>query len=178
MKEDAIFTGLTAEYDRTAASVTDAPANDAHAPFEWLTRRAFRAGGVNLLLAEGTLCEVVDLPPLARVPNTESWLLGLVNLRGSVIPVFDLARAFGQAGSGGRGRRLLVIGSGDQAAGVVIDDLPTLERFAPSDRVEQASLPAALEDCTTACFAKNGKRWVEFAPAGLFSALARQVAVQ
>ena len=36
--------------------------------------------------------EIVAPPPLARVPLTQAWYLGLANVRGSLLGVIDLAR--------------------------------------------------------------------------------------
>ena len=39
--------------------------------------------------------EVLDICQITRVPNAPDYLLGVVNLRGSVIPVIDLRMKFG-----------------------------------------------------------------------------------
>ncbi len=38
--------------------------------------------------------EVLDLVPITRVPKTPDFMLGVINLRGSVVPVVDLRRKF------------------------------------------------------------------------------------
>jgi len=38
--------------------------------------------------------EIVPLPPLAAVPLTQPWYLGLANVRGNLLGVVDLARYF------------------------------------------------------------------------------------
>jgi purine-binding chemotaxis protein CheW len=39
--------------------------------------------------------EILELPPLTRVPKTPQFVRGVMNLRGSVVPVIDLAVKFG-----------------------------------------------------------------------------------
>jgi purine-binding chemotaxis protein CheW len=39
--------------------------------------------------------EVLDLCPITRVPRTPEYMRGVINLRGSVIPVLDLRLKFG-----------------------------------------------------------------------------------
>lgn len=39
--------------------------------------------------------EVLDFVPPTRVPQTPPFMLGVINLRGSVVPVIDLRRKFG-----------------------------------------------------------------------------------
>ena len=145
-------------------------------PAAALARHAFSVGGINLLVSEGTLCEVMDVPPIARVPHTVPWFLGLFNLRGEVVPAFDLARLLGLHGARQPTTKLLVIGRGAAAAGVLVDDLPTLQRFAPDEHATQHStLPSELEPSITECFARDGKEWFEFSHEQFFKSIAADV---
>lgn len=38
--------------------------------------------------------EVLDLAPITKIPNTPEYMRGVINLRGSVVPVFDLKLKF------------------------------------------------------------------------------------
>jgi len=38
--------------------------------------------------------EIVDVPRLTRMPNSPPWIRGVMNLRGSVVPVIDLKHKF------------------------------------------------------------------------------------
>jgi len=53
-------------------------------------------GGVRYLLDLLEAGEIVPLPPLAAVPLTRPWYLGLANVRGNLVGVVDLARFLGQ----------------------------------------------------------------------------------
>lgn len=48
-----------------------------------------------LALEVARVREVLDLCPITRVPNAPEYMVGVVNLRGSVIPVIDLRLKFG-----------------------------------------------------------------------------------
>ena len=48
--------------------------------------------GCNLLFEKGLYCEVIDFTAPARLPNTPQHFLGLCNLRGNLIPVYQLTR--------------------------------------------------------------------------------------
>ena len=43
--------------------------------------------------------EVLDFTTVARVPRTPEFMLGVINLRGSVVPVVDMRIKFGMTGS-------------------------------------------------------------------------------
>lgn len=141
-----------------------------------LARHAFSVGGLNLLVGEGTLCEVIEVPAIARVPHTVPWLLGLFNLHGEVVPAFDMTRALSLRGVRQPNTKLLVIGRGPAAAGVLVDDLPTLQRFTSAERATQHStLPPVLESSVTDCFIHDGKEWFEFSHERFFKSIATDV---
>ncbi len=55
----------------------------------------FRLGEEVFGLDIGQVREVLDVTPLTRVPQTPPFMRGVINLRGSVVPVVDLRRKFG-----------------------------------------------------------------------------------
>ena len=63
----------------------------------WL---AVDSGGQGLLLALRQAGEIADLGALLPVPHTRPWLAGVVNLRGGVCTVVDLARFLGLRAAG------------------------------------------------------------------------------
>ena len=44
--------------------------------------------------------EILDMPALTRIPQSPAEMLGVINLRGAVVPVIDLRRKFAMAGDG------------------------------------------------------------------------------
>jgi purine-binding chemotaxis protein CheW len=44
--------------------------------------------------------EVLDFTPVTRVPQTPAFMLGVINLRGSVVPVIDMRLKFGLPATG------------------------------------------------------------------------------
>lgn len=46
--------------------------------------------GVDILRVQ----EIKDIEKCTPIPNTQDWVLGVINLRGSVVPVFDLRKMF------------------------------------------------------------------------------------
>jgi len=70
------------------------------------------AGGERWLLDLSDAGEVVPLPPLADVPLTQPWHAGLVNIRGSLYSVVDLAVFHGLPATPRSGlARLLLVGA-------------------------------------------------------------------
>jgi chemotaxis signal transduction protein len=57
-------------------------------------------GGETYLVPARSIREVEEVRAVTPVPNTPAWLLGVMNLRGSIVGVADLARFLGLAGAG------------------------------------------------------------------------------
>jgi purine-binding chemotaxis protein CheW len=54
----------------------------------------FRINQEVYALDVGNAREIVEVPRLTRMPNTPAWIRGVMNLRGSVVPVVDLKQKF------------------------------------------------------------------------------------
>lgn len=54
-----------------------------------------RLGGEILAFAASELHEILDPIPITRVPNAGDFVSGLINVRGTVVPLADLRVAFG-----------------------------------------------------------------------------------
>lgn len=81
----------------------------------------FRAGRERFCLSVLTVEEVVDWPPITRVPLGPSFLMGVFNLRGSIVPLVDIA--FTEGRRGGLSPRHVVV------AALLDDAHPTCVRF-------------------------------------------------
>ena len=98
-----------------------------------IVRQAFRIGHMRLLAPFATASELVEMPNVYPLPRMPANLLGLVNLHGRIVPLFDLAALFETQHLPREKRMLLVIGHGDAAAGIVIDGLPRRMVFQPEN---------------------------------------------
>ena len=58
-------------------------------------RQGFCIGSLRLMIPYAEGSELTDLPPVYRLPNVPRWFIGMANLHGMLVPVFDLARQFG-----------------------------------------------------------------------------------
>jgi purine-binding chemotaxis protein CheW len=87
--------------------------------------------------------EVVGIVPITRVPSAPSHVRGVVNLRGSVVPVVDLCRRFGQGAlTPTRRTRVVVVELGrgpEEAVGLLVDSVNSVVTLGPADLV---SVPA------------------------------------
>ena len=100
--------------------------------------------------------EIVRVPPLTEVPRAPAHLVGVMNLRGEVLPVYDLKvrlkladRLPPVAGPDAdpkalrRGARVVVLASEEGDAGVLVDSVLEVLRVRP---VEIEPPPSGLGD--------------------------------
>lgn len=83
-----------------ATMLSDAPARvetGAHADQASAMRLGVLIGDRRWLVELGEAGEIVPLPAITSVPQTRDWFRGLVNLRGALYTVVDLARFSGAA---------------------------------------------------------------------------------
>lgn len=107
---------------------------DAASEREWVGV-AFRLSAENFLVAREETREVLGFPAtITRVPGAKTWILGLANVRGQLLPVVDL-RAFlgGGATTTGRSSRVLVANHREVPAGLLVDEVLGFRRFADGE---------------------------------------------
>jgi purine-binding chemotaxis protein CheW len=106
-----------------------------------------RVGAEEYALPVEHVLEVVEVGELAAVPGASPSVLGIRNLRGQVLPVFDLAALFRIQGGGVPGR-VLVAEDGGRRVGLAVDGVTDVgELPEPGEETESAFLlGAALVD--------------------------------
>src|SRR5690348_17636129 len=102
-----------------------------------------------------TPSELTEMPNVYPLPRMPENLLGLVNLHGRIVPLFDLAALFETAHLPREKRMVLVIGHGNDAAGIVIDGLPRRLVFRPEHQIVTPALPAAVADAAIASYVQG-----------------------
>ena len=136
-----------------------------------IVRQGFRIGQMRLLTPFATASELVEMPDVYPLPRMPANLLGLVNLHGRIVPLFDLAALFETQHLPREKRMVLVFGHGNDAAAVVIDGLPRRLVFRPDERIITPALPGAAADAAIATFVQGTEAWFEFDYASLLEQL-------
>lgn len=85
---------------------------------------SFKLGGETFGIAVTEIREIILVGEITRVPDTPSYIEGLINLRGSVIPVIDLRERFSLAKTTSTPEsRIIVLRVGDRTIGIVVDSV-------------------------------------------------------
>ncbi|MEX1033848.1 MAG: chemotaxis protein CheW [Cellvibrionaceae bacterium] len=131
----------------------------------------FSTGPHQLLVPQGTYCELLTQYRLARFPNAPAHLLGLTNVRGNLIPVYQLEPLLALASE--RTPYALIIGNLPDAAALAIAHKPVqldLAELTSSDDVRD--FPGLLQSAVTATYVDSNGSWSTFDHEQLFSMLA------
>jgi purine-binding chemotaxis protein CheW len=102
-----------------------------------------RVAGEAYALPIENVLEVAPLGEVTAVPGAPAGLLGVLNLRGRILAVGDLAEILGLRRTA-PGTRMLVVESGDLQASLVIDEVSEVGDLAePTEATESALLTGA-----------------------------------
>jgi twitching motility protein PilI len=108
--------------------------------------------------------EILPMPETIRVPGVKRWVIGLANIRGSLMPILDMnAFLHGNPSRVRKESRVLVIDSQGVLAGLLVDEVFGLRRFKPEEhRDEPLPQAGALGDYLAGIFVDQVRRWNVF----------------
>jgi purine-binding chemotaxis protein CheW len=95
--------------------------------------------------------EIKGWDSVTRVPSTPSYILGVINLRGAIVPVIDLRVRF-RLESAAYGSTTVVVvvrvpgERGERTVGLVVDAVNSVHDIAPSSIRPSPSLPGMVDD--------------------------------
>jgi twitching motility protein PilI len=125
---------------------------------------AFRLGPWSLMFPMDDVAEIIPIPRVTRVPGVRSWLMGIANLRGTVVSVIDLREFLGGKPTTITSiSRLIIVRSGEWTYGFLVDEIIgmrnfSLQRKLPTlDGIDPHLLPYITDG-----FESDGKKWLAF----------------
>lgn len=115
------------------------PGPDAGAPAQYLT---FMLGGEAFGIGIMAVKEIIEFGSVTDVPMMPDSIRGVINLRGAVVPVMDLAARFGRPRTVPGKRTCIVIvelptQDGAQVTGIVVDSVSAVLDI-PASEIEPA----------------------------------------
>ena len=123
--------------------------------------------GQYFVVSMNDLNEMLEVPAYTKLPGVVHWVKGVANVRGRLLPVFDLAMYFGGTLSGTKKQqRLLVIDGEKIYSGLWVDQVFGMQYFAADARIDQLpdGLPASLSQFVDGCFVSGSRKWIVFHP--------------
>jgi twitching motility protein PilI len=152
---------LLKELEKRSRTVTAGNAPDAAAGNEWVGV-AFRMGGETFLVAREETKEVLGYPAVVtRIPGAKSWVRGLANVRGQLLPMLDLRQFLGSGPTtAGRNTRVVVVNHREIPAGLMVDEVLGFRRFAePEFNADPPPTVIRCDSYLAGAFRRGGEVW-------------------
>ena len=141
-----------------------------------INRYGFVVENIGLLITESTLSEVVRNKEICSLPNTKRWMKGLINIRGNLVPVYDLPLLLGLTSEESSYSNILVLGKGSRSVAVVIEGLPRPCDVSEWNKV--ADFPCditELKDHIVEVYMSEETVWMDFNQHSFFESVKRKV---
>lgn len=129
----------------------------------------FNLQGHRMIAPMGDVVEMLPVPETTPLPGVQPWVVGLANVRGRLLPLFDLEAFFGGKLAANKNRhRVLVIEIGELYAGLVVSEVYGMQSIA--DETESESVPETAETVaaySSGAYERDGLLWISFSPGNL-----------
>lgn len=147
---------------RTLEGSTGLPALD-QIEEEWVGV-GFRIGDAKLIAPMSEVKEILDLPVFTQVPGVKSWIVGVANVRGSLLPIMDmkgflLGDDIKQRNKG----RIIVIDYKGFSTGLIVEEVYGLRHFRESDETEDVlDLNESILPYVEKTYSQDDENWSVF----------------
>lgn len=127
---------VLADYERRSLAHVAGLPEQIEAPGLW-RGIGFRVGLRHFVSVIAEVNEILTMPVLTPVPGTRSWLLGIANVRGNLVPIIDL-RDFveGERTVVTDSSRVLVVRQQAGSVGLLIDEVLGQRSFTDEQRAD------------------------------------------
>ena len=151
--------------DCAMKSARGLPEKDKDGVSNWLGIE-FRIADTSMIVPINEVNEVLPVPRCTQIPGAKSYVKGLANVRGRLVPVIDLNRFFGRPSKAVfKDRRAFIVETEEFVTGLIVDEVVGMrhfdeEKYLPEVPVEHADFAPFMRGM----FADDGKGWSIFSP--------------
>jgi twitching motility protein PilI len=124
----------------------------------------FKLAGTRLIAPMSEVAEILPPPETIRVPGVLSWVKGLANIRGNLMPVLDMNKFLNSHAIDKRDdSRVLIIDRSGVVAALLVEEVFGLRRFKPDMRKDlDVSENGPLEPYLDGVFIDDQNEWFIF----------------
>ena len=124
----------------------------------------YRLGKRRFVSSFDEIVEIITLPSVTAVPGANPWMLGVANVRGSLLPVVDLKQFLeGDRTVVHDGQRVLVIRQAGGNVAVLMDELFGQRTFNDTHRVEiEEQYEGRYSNFVSQVYQLNDSQWGVF----------------
>ena len=129
---------------------------------------AFELLGRRFVAPMGEVSEILEVPHYTRIPGVKSWVRGVANVRGRLLPVCDLASFLhDRIHSSRKQQRVLVLELDDLYSGLVVDRVFGMQHFPVTDYVADTEVDGPVAAYCEGSYRVDGTEWAVFSPTRL-----------
>jgi purine-binding chemotaxis protein CheW len=98
--------------------------------------------------------EIIRYAPPRQVASSDAWVRGVLNLRGRIVPVYDLAARLGVSSEVSEQSKIVIVETGSETTGVIVDEVDEVLTVDSQQFENAPSADPTLIDllCPTAIF--------------------------
>ena len=98
---------------------------------------------------------------VTRVPKAQSYLTGVINLRGNVVPVVNLRKRFGinEEKNNDNNTRIIILNVSDLKVGIIVDSVTEVQRIT-KENIEEPNLIEFLDNKYVQAVGKHDNRLI------------------
>lgn len=124
----------------------------------------FRIGNDRLIASMSEVKEILDLPEYTKVPGVKSWVVGVANVRGSLLPIMDLKGfILGEDMQHRKRGRVIVIDYKGFSTGLIVDEVFGMRHFLEKERVtETPQVHGSISPYVENLFKQDNESWPVF----------------
>ncbi len=125
----------------------------------------FSLDGIRYAVPFSDIVELLELPPCTRLPRVQSWVRGVSNVRGRLLPLIDLAAFIGTSlATPPRQQRVLVMDKNGIFVGLQVDEVIGMRHFSVDTFTEDAGLKEGLAPYVEGGYRDGDRVWGVFRP--------------
>ena len=157
------FATLLDMAQRSVAAAQGLPAQKNSKP-EW-SGIGFKLVGHRFVAPMGEIVEILAQPAATRLPGVQPWVRGVANVRGRLLPLFDLENFFGSSLGSRKSRRVLALELGDLYSGLIVSEVYGMQHI-PTENFshETPESVAPLKPFLAGSYQHNDEVWSVFSP--------------
>jgi len=107
--------------------------------------------------------EIMKYPVVSLVPGSKEWVRGIANIRGNLLPIFDLQGFLGQLATPiKRETRILAIAKDKLSAGLIVDEIYGMKYFDQEYFNARMGHDVKWQKYFSGGFELDGENWVVF----------------
>ena len=124
----------------------------------------FRIGNSKLIASMSEVKEILDIPSYTLVPGVKSWIVGVANVRGSLLPILDMkSYLMGEDIKQRQKGRVIVIDYKGFNTGLIVEEVYGMRHFRESDATDDVpEVPDGITPYVDRAFKQDQEYWPVF----------------